>query len=114
MIIPGLERIIQSNNAFVVDLYKRLCTTRGNAFFSPLSIYDAPAMTYAGARGNTEKQMAQVLRFSLSQKEFHPEFFTLIDRIKAKPEEKADKLHTANALWRRRRGMDFSVVPLSL
>ncbi len=33
-------------------------------------------MTYAGARGNTEAEMAKVLHFSLNQEQFHPALAT--------------------------------------
>ena len=93
--------ITKNTNEFAFDLYRRLeLENKGkNIFFSPFSISDALAMTYAGARGNTEKQMAKVLRFSLPQEELHPAFSSLIERLKVKPGKKAYKLHIANALW---------------
>ncbi len=55
--------VADSINAFAVDLHKVLATKSGNIFVSPASIALAFAMTHAGARGETEKQIAQVFHF---------------------------------------------------
>jgi len=104
-ILPGTNRgkalkaLVQSNNAFAFDLAMRLFKKEGNAFFSPFSISDALAMSYVGARGETKKQIAKVLRFSLPREELHPAFSSLIDSLHVKLMDKACKLHIANALW---------------
>jgi serpin B len=54
------------------DLYGQLRTRDGNLFFSPYSISAALAMAYAGARGETEQQMAKILHFDLPRDRFHP------------------------------------------
>lgn len=77
-----LETLVQGNTAFALDLYKQLKATKGNLFFSPYSISTALAMTYAGARKNTEKQMAQTLHFTLSQKQLHSAFAALEAELK--------------------------------
>ena len=46
-------------------MYKSLAAEKGNLVFSPYSISLALAMTYAGARGETERQMADTLHFLL-------------------------------------------------
>jgi len=60
--------LVRANSAFAVDLYRQLSGEKGNVFFSPYSISVALAMTFAAARENTEKEMAQTLHFSLEQK----------------------------------------------
>ncbi|MCI5118423.1 MAG: serpin family protein, partial [Candidatus Electrothrix sp. LOE1_4_5] len=50
--------LVQDNSAFAMELYQKLRASDGNIFFSPYSISTALAMTYGGARGNTEKEMA--------------------------------------------------------
>jgi serpin B len=51
-------------NAFAGRLFAQIASQHsGNLFFSPLSIHAALAMTYAGARGETAKQMRTVLDF---------------------------------------------------
>jgi serpin B len=56
-------------NASGQDLFKRLSTGPGNFVFSPYSIGTAMAMALAGARGETEREMAAVLKHSLGRAE---------------------------------------------
>lgn len=59
------QAIVKGNNEFALELYAKLRTQEGNLFFSPYSISTALAMAYAGARGETESQMAKALHFSM-------------------------------------------------
>src|SRR5437667_12811304 len=70
--------VAEGNNAFAVDLYGRLAAEEGNLFFSPYSISNALAMTYAGARGKTAEEIATTLRFDLQPERFHPAFASLV------------------------------------
>jgi serpin B len=54
-------------NASGQDLSKSFSATPGNIVFSPYSIGTAMAMVLAGARGETELQMAGVLRHALAR-----------------------------------------------
>ena len=57
-----LQTVVDGNNSFAIDLYNRLTAgNTDNVFFSPSSISTALAMTWAGARGPTESEMADVL-----------------------------------------------------
>lgn len=69
--------VVAANNQFAVDLYGRLGSREGNLFFSPYSISKALAMTYAGARGDTEQEMAAVLHFTLGQEKEHRAFLEM-------------------------------------
>src|SRR6266404_3379114 len=71
----------------------------GNLFFSPYSISTCLAMTYAGARGETESQMAQVLHFTKNQAEVHSSFGELQRRLHEANKQKGIELTIANALW---------------
>jgi serpin B len=62
------------NQAFALSLYRELAADRGNLFFSPYSISVALAMTYAGAAGDTEREMRDTLHFDLDQPELHTAF----------------------------------------
>ncbi|MDM8566885.1 serpin family protein [Candidatus Halobeggiatoa sp. HSG11] len=73
-----VEMVVNNNNKFALELYEQL-KTDNNLFFSPYSISTAMAMTYAGANGDTAKQIAQVLHFS-SQK-LHEDFMHLHTQI---------------------------------
>ncbi len=96
---PDHGDLVAGNTAFAIDLYQQLCMQEGNLFFSPYSISTALAMAYAGARGNTETEMARVLHFAPSQEELHPAFAVLEARL-AQAQARGDVvLHGANALW---------------
>jgi len=93
-----LKIVSQGINKFSFDLYKKLKNENKekNLFYSPASISIALAMTYAGARGNTEKQMANVLNFTLPQDRLHLACSILIKNLKS---AKDYELNIANALW---------------
>ncbi len=93
-----LGTVSRGINKFSFDLYKKLKdeNKEKNLFYSPASISIALAMTYAGARGNTEKQMADVLNFTLPQDRLHLAYSKLIENLKS---AKDYELSIANALW---------------
>lgn len=94
-----VKTLIQDNNRFALDFYRRLSPSGGNIFFSPFSISDVLAMTYAGARGETKKQMASVLHFTLPQAKLHPAFSTMIGSLQDGSVGRGYRLRIANALW---------------
>ncbi len=93
------EAVVAGNTEFALDLYARLRTDDGNLFLSPYSVSTALAMTYAGARGETARQMADVLHFSLEQERLHPALAGLESSVKAAGDGAGCSLHVANALW---------------
>jgi serpin B len=107
----GGSMVVEGNTAFALDLYQQLRTQPGNLFFSPYSISTALAMTYAGARGNTEAQMAQALHFELGQEELHPAFAVLQGRLNAIQASGDVQLSIANALWPH---VDYPLLPAFL
>ena len=110
--------IVRSNNAFAFALYAKLAEEAdGNLFFSPASIHTALTMTYAGARGNTARQMADVLALPhdiffrppmrgagdmmpipWEQDRVHPAYRGLLAQLTPGPDA-GYQLHVANALW---------------
>ena len=62
-------------------------------------------MTYAGARGETEKDMSGALDFTLSQDRLHPAFNSLDLQLKQRgqgakgKDEEGFRLHVVNAIW---------------
>jgi len=57
-----LSTLVSGNSAFVFTLYQQLKkNSTGNLFYSPYSISTAIGMTYAGAAGDTQKQMSSAL-----------------------------------------------------
>jgi serpin B len=111
-----LSELVEGNSAFAFDFYRFLVEQQedDNLFYSPYSISLALAMTYAGARGETEEQMANALHFSLPQDNLHPAFNALDQELAqrgegAEREDRADEEHAegfrltiANAIWGQR------------
>ncbi len=93
------ESLVEGNTAFALDLYSELKSQPGNLFFSPYSISTALAMTYAGARGETEKQMAGVLRFNKDQRQVHSAFGEVQQKLGEATQQEGIELNIANALW---------------
>ncbi len=95
--------LIAGNSAFAFDLYQRLREEQdGNLFYSPYSTSLALAMTYAGARGETEQQMAATMHYTLPQERLHPAFNALDTTLTSYGDDKdedAFQLHIANAIW---------------
>src|SRR5438105_4642594 len=91
--------VVQGNTAFALDLYAQLKSSPGNLFFSPYSISTALAMTYAGARDETEKQMAKVLHFDADQQLVHRHFGELQHQLTEAGQQAGIQLNIANALW---------------
>jgi serpin B len=94
------DSLVAGNTEFALDLYHQLAAEKPdeNLFFSPHSLSTALAMVYAGAREETEAQMADVLHFSQPQEDLHAAFNAL-DLKLSRDIEGDFELHIANALW---------------
>jgi len=95
----GAQQLVEGNTTFALDLFKKLSEQKGNLFFSPYSISTALAITYAGARGVTAKQMAAVLSFSEDQDQPHAPLGQLQTELNEEQERGDVQLNIANALW---------------
>ncbi|MCK4222199.1 MAG: serpin family protein, partial [Dehalococcoidia bacterium] len=110
----NMGNLSKGNSEFAFDLYQALATADGNLFYSPYSISVALAMTYAGARAETEEQMADTLRFLLPQQGLHPAFNELDIELNRRGEGAAGKdggefrLNVVNAIWGQK---DYSFLP---
>ena len=93
------QTLVRGNNEFALNLYGRLRRQEGNIFFSPYSVSSALAMTYLGARGETAKQMASVLRLPADQGEATALFGALNKSLNGNGETRNYQLNVANALW---------------
>lgn len=94
-----LQALVRGNSEFALDIYHTVRDNEGNIFFSPYSISTAFAMTYSGARCETQKQMAAVLHFSLDAGRLHPSFSALQAHFQNLQENSPFRLNIANALW---------------
>ena len=101
-----LTDLVRGNNDFAFNLYQKLREGEsGNLFYSPYSISLALAMTYAGAKSETERQMSNALHFILSQDKLHPAFNALDLQLASRGEGssgqdgKGFRLNIANAIW---------------
>ena len=94
------DEIASGNNQFAIKLYSELKSENQNKniLFSPFSISTALAMTYAGARNETEKQMSKTLNFSLDQTNFHINYKLLNKKIKNSAQDNIT-LNIANSIW---------------
>lgn len=106
-----VAELVAGNTAFALDLYASIRDREGNLFFSPYSVSQALAMAYAGARGQTEAEMAEALHFTLPQDRLHAAFNALdldlasrshviVPNPEGQEEEQiAFQLNIANAAW---------------
>ncbi len=96
-----IKEAVAGNTDFALALYDKLRgdLPRGNLFFSPYSISTALAVTYAGARGDTQKQMAETLHFTLPDKRLHNTFGFLQEQLVQENKSRGYVLFLANALW---------------
>ncbi len=92
-----LAELVNGNSAFAFDLYQVLGMQEGNLFYSPHSISLGLSMVYAGARGQTERQMADVLHFLLLQDKLHPAFNSLSLALDSRGESGQDDADRENA-----------------
>jgi serpin B len=93
-----LESRIERNNDFAFKLYGELKDSDDNLIVSPHSISTCFGMAYAGARGNTEKEIADVLCFNYPQAGFHTVLKSLNDELNSRPDV---DLRIANGCWGR-------------
>ncbi|PPD57351.1 serpin family protein [Dehalogenimonas etheniformans] len=97
--------LVAGNTDFAMALYQVLREQDGNLFYSPYSISEALAMTWGGARNETEKRMADALSFSLSQADLHAAFNYLDAALASRGQDAKGKddqplvLKVVNAIW---------------
>jgi serine protease inhibitor len=96
-----VDAVVLANRQFALDLYRKLQGLEGNLFFSPYSISTALAMTYAGARGDTQAEMARSLHFILDQDQLHPALANLEIRFESLSKQGHVQLKVANNLFPR-------------
>lgn len=100
-----LAELVAGNSAFAFDLYQQVRDEDGNIFYSPHSISIALAMTYAGARNETEQEMADTLQFTLPQDRLHAAFNALDLELASRGQDTSGtdgegfRLNIVNRIW---------------
>jgi len=87
-----------SNNQFAIDFYKQIANEeKGNIFFFLYSLSTAMGMTYAGAKGVTQEQIAKIFHFAANTDKFHIQLGNTIKQINSKAGK--IELRVVNNLW---------------
>jgi serpin B len=100
-----VQSLVEGNTAFALSLYQRLAAEDGNLFFSPYSVSSALAMTYGGARDQTQAQIQAALHFPFTPDRLNPAFNLLtmnLDKLTQNAQDSTKKdfeLNIANAIW---------------
>jgi serpin B len=84
------------DHAFAASLYSKLREKDGNLFLSPASIRIAMGMTYAGAKGDTAKEMEQALKLDADP---HASFAAILKDWNGRNEKDKVTLRVVNKLW---------------
>jgi len=101
-----LDALVTDNTEFSFELYQELAgASGGNLFYSPFSISQALAMTYAGAQGNTAVEMADTLSFTLPAAQLHPAWNALDLELASRGQNalasdgQGFRLNVVNSIW---------------
>ena len=108
---PVTHRLVRSANAFTLDLHAELCAelrespsaraneSVANLMSSPFSAFAALHMAYAGARGQTAAEMAEVLHIAPDEPAQHRTMGLLLEDLSHSPFWGGSRLEIANRLW---------------
>ena len=102
----ALTAVRASSTAFTLDFYHVVRGNNGNLIASPYNLSTVLAQVYAGAGGQTEQQMGQVLHYTLPQDQLHPALSAT--ELALASSDQSTRLKTANAVWGR---IDFAFRP---
>lgn len=102
----AVQELVLGNNEFALDLFEKACGLHesDNIFLSPYSISSALGMTYAGARGQTAVEMAEVLHFTLPLEAVNRAFYSLTEALASDENSGSESgdsftLSISNGLW---------------
>jgi serpin B len=95
---PDEQALITSYNTTALQLYRELHQGSNNLVISPISIGIAMSMALAGARGETEREMARVLNQPLRRERMSAANANVLDRLRRERKKGKVELSVANAL----------------
>ena len=94
-----VDAVVRAHNAFALELYDAVRQTPTNLVLSPYSVYEALAMTSAGAAGVTESEMLDVLEWEGERLAFHEACGALLQSLDRGGELGGYTIEIANRLW---------------
>ena len=78
-----VPKLAQAMNRFAAELFKHLAEANdGNVFLSPSSIYEALAMLLAGARGETQAEISNALRYTQKEDNLQSDIHDAIQALR--------------------------------
>jgi serpin B len=89
-----LAAVVTSNNEFSLAVFQAARKGDQNLVCSPYSLSTALSMTMAGAKGRTQEEMKQVMRFTLPYDRLYPAINALDQSLTG-----AESFTSANGLW---------------
>lgn len=96
---PRRVGVADAVNAFGTDLFRLQYEDGVNALISPLSVASALAMTYAGATGETAREMASTLHLPQGGMAVHEDYQSLLTEVAATDEQDGYQVNVANRLF---------------
>jgi serpin B len=96
---PDISGLAERNNRFAFDLYQQLSPDHDNILFSPYSLFNALAMTLAGADGNTEKQMEMTLSADMGKRRLFAAFSAMNKATNEMNRQPGISVLCANGIW---------------
>lgn len=75
---PRRDALVRGNNQFALELFSKLARdTNGNLLVSPYCISGAVALAYAGARGQTAREIGEAMHYIVRQEDLPAAFRSL-------------------------------------
>ena len=94
-----LPAIVRANNTFAFSLYNRMRNRPGNLVVSPACLSAGLALVHTGARSETAKQIARVLRLPDDLAQPDRAYAALIQELNADAEDSSYQIRLANNVW---------------
>lgn len=93
------KAVVDANTQFAFDLYAQLSKGGDNLLFSPFSVSTSLGMTWAGAGGNTAKEMKKVLHGDIELAQWHAAMGALLGELEMPGGKAGCEVRVANGLW---------------